>query len=132
MDLPFEIGDSPTLKIRGLIATRKIEKGTLVEACPVLLVSKSEERPLFQTVLQKYYFEWTKNHHVIVFGYGSLMNHSYAPNIKYFHDYKHALLNFRAIKTIEKGEELLTNYNWDPDDKTPVDAFLIDFNNHQH
>lgn len=130
MDLPFIVGTSPTLGIRGLIATRAIAKGELVESCQIILIPKIDEEKLFSTVLVKYYFEWTKSHHCIVLGYGSLINHSYKPNVKYFHDFRNMIMNFRTISAVQPGEELSINYNWDPEDMTPLDDRLLDYNKH--
>lgn len=130
MDLPFRVGISKFLKIRGIIATRNIQKGEVIERCPVILVPKKEEPHLFATVLKKYYFEWTKTHHSVVLGYGALINHSYNPNAGYRHDYHNTNIVYFALKDIGEGEELLINYNWDPNDKHPVDDFLEDFNKH--
>lgn len=130
MNLPFDVGISPTLHIRGLIANRDIKKGEVVERAPVVLISKKEEEHLKKTVLWKYYYEWSNKHHVIVLGYGSLYNHSYEPNIRYGFNFKWKVLVYKAIKPIKKGEELMVNYNWDPDNKDPVDDFLMDFNAH--
>lgn len=131
MNLPFIVGISPTLNIRGLIATEDIKNGSIIESCPLIYVDiKSEEEFLKNTVMWKYYFEWTRKYHVIVLGYGSLFNHSFEPNARYYFNYKEKRMVYRAIRNIKKDEELTINYNWDPDNKDPVDAHLIDFNAH--
>jgi SET domain-containing protein len=48
------------------------------------------------------------------------MNHSFEPNVVYQKDPVRMVIRFRAIRAVVKGEELLINYNGDPDDKTPV------------
>lgn len=129
MDFPFVVGISPTLNIRGLIACEDIKKGVIVESCPLIFVNaKDEEALLEKTIMGKYYYEWTKKHHAIVLGYGSLLNHSYEPNLKYFFYYKQERLVYKAIRDIQAGEELTINYNWDPDNKDPVDPEHVDFN----
>ena len=61
--LPFSVGPSPTLKIRGIIAARDIKKDETLEKCPIVLISKKEEEEaLKQTVVWKYYFEWDNKH----------------------------------------------------------------------
>jgi SET domain-containing protein len=130
MDLPFDIGISPTLGIRGIIASRDIRAGEVIERCPVILVEMNQEKSLFETVMKKYYFEWTKKYHAVALGYGSLVNHSYTPNARYDGNYRSMQLVFKAINPIKKGEEITINYNWEPDSQDPVDDFLVDFNAH--
>ena len=38
MEIPLRVGVSPTLNIRGLIATRDIKKNEVIERCPLILV----------------------------------------------------------------------------------------------
>lgn len=131
LTLPFKIGISPTLKIRGLLAVRQITKGEIIEKCPIILVDKTQEAALRQTVLWKYYYEWSRSHHCIVLGYGSLINHSYNPSARYVYDYKYKLLTFKAIKKILPGEEITVNYNLIPQSKAKLDPELMDFNRHK-
>lgn len=125
--MKFLVGISPTLSIRGIIASQDIKSGEIIEKCPVILVPKKEWPALMNTVLKKYYYEWNSTHHAIVLGYGSLINHSYEPNAKYVFDFKNKFLVYKAIKAIASGEEITVNYNWDPNSKTPLDSFLTDF-----
>jgi SET domain-containing protein len=129
--LPFYVGKSPTLKIRGLIANRKIAKGEIIESCPVLLIDMDQEPDLKKTVLWKYYYEWDAGHHCIVLGYGSLYNHSYTPNAKYVHNFRRKVMVYTAIKNIKKGEEITINYNYFPDSQDPLDEVYLDFNKHK-
>ena len=125
--LPYKAGISPTLHIRGMIATEDISKGTVIERCPVIPIPIIEKPSLLQTELLNYYFEWTISHNAIVLGYGSLINHSFQPNAAYSCGYKNKVMIFYAIKTIKKGEEVFTNYNGDPNDKTPLAPGLMNF-----
>lgn len=129
-DLGFTVGPSKKLGIRGIIATRDFKKNAVIEKCPVILIPKQEWPALMKTVLHKYYYEWNANNHCIVLGYGSLINHSYTPNSKYVFDFKNKLLIYKAIQDIKNGDEITVNYNFDPDSKTPLDDFLLDFNRH--
>lgn len=128
--LPFSIGISPTLHIRGLIATERIKKNAIIERCPVILVPMQEEPFLKQTVLWKYYYEWNKQNHVIVLGYGSLINHSYTPNARYSFHYKDTELVFKALQDIAVGEEITVNYNYHPNNQEPLKEELLDYNKH--
>ena len=61
-----------------------------------------------------------ENGSAISLGYGSIYNHSYEPNAKYEKDFLNNMLIFRAIKIINKGEEIVVNYNGDPNNKEKV------------
>ena len=125
--LPYEVGISQKLHIRGMIATEDIHKGTIIERCPVIPIPITEKSNLLRTELQNYYFEWTNSHHAIVLGYGALINHSFKPNAAYTCGYKNKVMIYYAIKFIKKGEEIFINYNGSPNDKTPLASGLTNF-----
>lgn len=120
MILPYTIGISPSLGIRGMIASILIRKGAIIEACPVVLLPISKLQSIERTILGNYYFDWSSKEISIVLGYGSLINHSYTPNAAYRWDFRGKKLVFYSLRDIKKGEEVLINYNGDPDDKTPL------------
>jgi hypothetical protein len=125
MFLPIKVGISPTLKIRGILAVKDIKKGHVVERCPVVLMSVSNDEYLDKTALKNYYFEWNKKFSAVVLGYGSLYNHSYTPNAQYVYNYHKKLMVYRAIKDIKKGEELFINYNYKPKSRKKLDPGLL-------
>ena len=48
---------------------------------------------------------------MVVFGNGSLFNHSNNPNVYYYHDQTgNRLLYYAASKSIRKGEEMFISY----------------------
>jgi len=121
-EIPIYVGESAIPgAVRGIMASRDIKKGELIEKCPLIFIPISEEKYIKNTVIWKYYFEWTKKYHILVLGYGSLYNHSFEPNAQYSHDYKKNFLLFRAIKNIPVHEEIFVNYNWHPDNVEPLD-----------
>lgn len=126
INLPFKIGTSPTLGIRGNIATRDIKKNTIIERCPVILVETEYEDFLEKTKLSSYYFIWNDKYHCIVLGYGSIFNHSKNNNTKYYRDEKDHTMVFKTIKDVKKGEELFTDY-YDGDDSEEVISEFTDF-----
>ena len=131
INLPFKVGISKELKIRGLIAARYIKKNEIIESCPLILIDiASEGKHLEQTTLHKYYYEYNSKYDCIVLGYGGLINHSYTPNTKYTYDFKNKRIVYRALKDIKDGEEIVVNYNFVPDDKNAVPPELVDFNSH--
>ncbi len=102
-------------KGRGVIAAERIEKGELFERAPIILSSPEEWPHLGKTALAHYVFGWGKNSEQIatVLGYGSLYNHSYAPNAAAIGSFEDLLVDFFALKTIEEGEEITFNYTGD-------------------
>jgi uncharacterized protein len=129
--LPFRIGLSPTLKIRGLIATKRIKPREIIERCPIILIPMREEQALMQTVLGKYYYEWNNENHILALGYASLINHSYQPSARYAFSYKKKEMVIIALGEIKPGEEITVNYNYEPDSLDPLEPKLVDFNKHK-
>ena len=79
-----------------------------------------------QTKLYYYFFEYTNSHFVIALGFGSLYNHSYKPNARYTYNFKEKILKVIALNDIDKDEEIFFNYNYYPNNKTPLgDWFKI-------
>jgi len=63
MHLPVTIGVSPTLKVRGVLASEKIIAGQIIEKCPVILVdAKKDAHLLKQTALLHYYYEYNSQY----------------------------------------------------------------------
>lgn len=107
-------------KGRGVFARSEIRKGTLIEQVPVISV------PLGQIVggkknpfLSHYCFVRTASTYAVALGYGSLYNHSFAPNARYA-DAPASTMRFTAIRDIKAGEEITVNYNGDPKDRSPL------------
>ncbi len=121
MELPVEVGLSPILGIRGLLATRAIAVGEVIECCPVILIPVTQEDALEATVLGNYYFLWNDDFYAMALGYGSLHNHSYHANTIFERDFERQMIVFKAAKPVQQGEELTINYNGGTDDETPID-----------
>jgi uncharacterized protein len=106
-------------KGRAVFAKCPIKKGTNVECVPVLLVPIADlVGGLKNPTLNKYFYHWDKKHVAVCLGYGSLYNHSFEPNARYVHGPN--VVTYRALRDIATGEEITINYNWKPDDKTPM------------
>jgi SET domain-containing protein len=100
-------------KGRGVVAQRQFRAGETIERPPVIVIP-AEEAPLIRdTRLGHYYFEWGDDcqQAAIALGYGSLYNHSYAPNARYEFREDEDCLEFLALRDIEPGEEITINYN---------------------
>lgn len=107
-------------KGRGVYALRDYAIGELIEICPVLVIPAAQLPHLDQTTLYDYYFLWNENDAAIALGYGSIYNHSTAPNARYETYYEDRLIHFYAHKPIQAHEEILVNYNHDVDDTSRV------------
>ena len=108
---------------RGVFAATHIEKGEIIEHCPIIEIQENEAPLLKQSELVNYYFIWgdDKKKVAICLGFGSLYNHSYEPNATYRKLYDEQFIDFVALKKIGRGEEITINYNYgNPDDKSPL------------
>lgn len=100
-------------KGKGVFATAAIEEGLIIEVAPVIVLSPAEREHVEKTLLHDYIFEWgdDKKSCIIALGYVSIYNHSYTSNCEYLMDYKKELIWVKTIRAVEKGEELVINYN---------------------
>jgi len=96
---------------RGVYCSKFIPEGEIIEICPVLVLPKKDLEQIRDTKLYNYYFIWGDQDEAIaiILGFGSLYNHSYLPNAEYY-----------PLKDILPGDEILINYNGNPEDKTKV------------
>ena len=117
----ISVKESPG-KGRGVFAERNLKRGEIIESCPVIVLPAEEVDAFELTQLYNYYFAWgeASEEAAIALGYGSLYNHSYTPNAEYRKDFDNSLLKYICIRDIQKDEEITINYNFDPEDKTPV------------
>jgi len=102
-------------KGRGVITTKPIKRGKLVEASPVIRMTR-RDRLDRSTVLSHYPFEWNDPPYIQAFplGFAGLLNHSDTPNCKIESDVKGEVLCTYALRNIAAGEELVLNYGIDP------------------
>ena len=70
------------------------------------------------STLHDYYFLWgdEENQCAIALGFGSLYNHDYEPNARYFVDPEEETMEIYATKEIFPGDEITVTYNGHPDD----------------
>ncbi len=114
-------------KGRGVFARRPIATGEVFETAPVLVVPAAQWSSIEKTVFFDYTFEWgwAGEAAAIALGYGSLYNHSYTPNARYEKRLEDAAIDFIALRQIRAGEEILINYNGDPEARDPL-WFTVD------
>jgi len=99
-------------KGRGVFTTSPIFKESLIEICPVIVLSTSDTRQIHETLLHDYYFLWDleKKTSALALGYGSLYNHSDQPNAIFDLDYDGLNIKFAAIRDIKAGDEITVDY----------------------
>ncbi|MGZ8540813.1 MAG: SET domain-containing protein [Chitinophagaceae bacterium] len=122
MILPF-IFTAPAEKMgRGVFTSAAIEKGTVVEISPVIVMSNADRKLLDKTLLHDYIFEWggKKEQCCMALGYVPMYNHSYKSNCEYEMDYNNEVISIKTVRYIKEGEELFINYNGDWNDSKPV------------
>lgn len=104
----------------GIFAFKNIEKNEIIEECPIIILNSDDTIKIDPTNLYNYYFSWENNWSAIALGYGSIYNHSYEPNAVYEKDFINNKIIFRALKNLYTWEEILVNYNWNPNKKEKV------------
>lgn len=103
----------------GVFTSEPIKANTIVEVSPVIVMKQAERKLLDQTLLHDYIFEWgtRKKQCCMAMGYVPLYNHSFNSNCEYEMEFDKEIISVRAVRNIEKGEELFINYNGTHNDK---------------
>jgi len=98
---------------RGVFTSIGIQKGDVIEICPLIIIPPEEVNVIHQTVLHDYYFLWEEpiDSACLALGFGSLYNHSKGNNAEVFMDLETQEIEFRACKQIKAGEEIFIDYN---------------------
>ena len=109
-------------KGRGVFTTEKINKETIIEEAPVIVMNQDDKILVDQTLLHDYIFDWgnDKDKCCVALGFVSIYNHSYSSNCEYFMDFEEDTMQIKTVREIQPGEELTINYNGDWDDKKRV------------
>lgn len=108
---------------RGVYANCDIDKGKIIERCPVILVSKHDTSNLNESILVTYFFYFGRKREqlVVALGFGSIYNHSYKPNATFEIKPKEEIIDFVALKNIKKDDEITFNYyHGNTKDKSPL------------
>ena len=112
--LNVEVKKSPYLnyKSRGLFATKDYKKGDIIEECPTLIIDDKTYKKTINTIYSDHYFKGNigKNQ-LLSLGYCSIINHSdEKQNCSWLVSDDDEKITVYAIKNINKGEELFSNY----------------------
>ena len=126
MILPFlYIGETNEMG-RGVFTAEPLNKGTIIEVSPVIVMNKEDRKLLDRTLLHDYIFEWGENKDqcCMALGYLPIYNHKYKSNCEYEMNFAEALISIKTMRYIKAGEELFINYNgdWDNPKKLWFDA----------
>ena len=99
-------------KGRGVFTSKVLNKGDVIEICPVIEINYKEHQMLSGHILENYTFVWNtrKRSAGILLGFGSLYNHAQKPNADYVKNIKEGVMEFKAIKKIKAGEEITIDY----------------------
>lgn len=105
---------------RGIYATEKIKKGTVIEICELLIFSADQTKLINMTDLKFYTFVLNPIQDCLVLGHGEIFNHSDRSNVSYDVELidDRATMVFRAKKEIDPGRQLFINYNDDCEGST--------------
>lgn len=117
----LRIGQTPGMG-RGVFTSKKLDKDTVVEVAPVIVMTRDERMLLDQTRLHDYIFEWGEpsDQCCMALGWVPIYNHSYQSNCEYEMDFERETIKVTVMRTIEKGEELFINYNGNWNDETKL------------
>ena len=103
----LRVAESPTGAGRGVFAECDIAAGEQIERCPMLIVDGAQAEALTLGA-DGYVFGWGTESTALALGYGSLYNHSYAPNAETLETPDELVIT--ALQPIARGEEILINY----------------------
>ena len=105
-----------TIHHRGVYTAEAIDAGNVIEICPVIVLSPQDRKLIHKSKLHDYYFTWGEKDDgcAIALGFGSIYNHSYQPNARFWVDLEMETISVHTIQAIEAGGEILFNYNGDP------------------
>ena len=109
-------------KGRGVFTRERLEKNTLIEESPVIVMSAEDRILLDKTLLYDYIFAWGNDSAqcCMALGYIPIYNHSFESNCEYYMNFEEGIIQVKTVRTIEANEELTINYNGDWDDKKPL------------
>lgn len=101
---------------KGCFTLGRIERNTLIESAPVILVHGDTFANLNEYnggthKLSEYPFAWGRDGMcAIALGYGGIYNHSHDPNVTWRPSYEHESIQYTACRDIEEGEEIFIRY----------------------
>ena len=98
----------------GLFANDDIPRETLIESSPLIVIPKSQNEKILESVLGNYVFDscYNKGQILLCLGFGSLFNHSKNNNCDPWQT-PGRMMQFWTNRKVLAGEELTIKYNAD-------------------
>ena len=99
---------------RGVFALTSIKKGTVIEECPIIVISKKDYKEIAKTGVASYVFCWGKDDSLaaLALGFGGLYNHAVCPNAAFSKRLSTGEIVFRALDDIKMHEEIKIDYGY--------------------
>ena len=119
----IEIKYLDSIKNRGILATKSIKKGVIIDISHFIIISNKDYEIIENTIVYDYIFEFIdsgRKVRCIILSFTQFINHSYIPNVRYRYNSRDKTVIYETIKDIEKGQELTVNYNGISDNKDPL------------
>lgn len=109
---------------RGLFAADYFKKGEIIQKAHVVVFPNKDKDLIdivMTSVLSPYLICWGKKGSLTALAFSdfSFCNHSLNPNADYIKNFRNKTITLKARRDISKDEEILINYNGDPEDDTP-------------
>jgi len=100
------------IKKRCVFSANNIQKGEIIELCPVILLDSEDTQVIHKTRLHNYYFVWdlAAKTSAIALGYGSLYNHSEEANADFEILPDDMMIKIYATRDLVAGEEICIDY----------------------
>ena len=104
---------------RGVVVLSPINCDELIGVFPTVLIDATQRPMLENTVISQFWFVGERDA-ALVMGFPELINHSDTANVshRFLPSPTGEIAEFRALRTIEEGEQLFLNYGFDH----PADA----------
>ena len=90
-----------------MFASRPFAEGEVIEKCPMLIVDDERGEALVVGA-EGYVFTWGEGSTALALGFGSLYNHSFAPNATTLEAGDELVIT--ALRDIDAGDEIFINY----------------------
>ncbi|MEM6321660.1 MAG: SET domain-containing protein-lysine N-methyltransferase [Bacteroidota bacterium] len=104
---------------RGVFTAVEINKGDIIEYCPLIVIPPTQRALIDQTIFYDYYYNWPQpaGAACLPLGYGSIYNHSEQPNAEIVLDLEGEVLQFYCLKYTPAGEEIFVDYTGGEEEK---------------
>jgi len=104
---------------RGVFTAVDIDKGDIIEYCPIIIIPPSQKKLVDKTIFYDYYYNWPEPNGAacIPLGYGSIYNHSSQPNAEIVLDIEGKVLQFHCLKKTLAGAEIFVDYKGGEEEK---------------